>query len=338
VLSSYLHLHTMSGPTGFPSLSADDRLLVNLPLFHVGGTVFVYGPLIFGGSLALVDGFSTESFWRVVRETGATATLLLGVMAPFLLRAPASDMDRTHSLRHVCMVPLAAESMEFHRRFGVDVYTCFNMSELDMPVISGANPEVVGSCGRARPGVQVRLVDANDCEVGDGEVGEMIVRDDVPWALNHGYHGNPQATAEAWRNGWFHTGDAFRRDAEGNYFFVDRMKDAIRRRGENVSSFEVEAEVACHPCVREVAAVAVRSELAEDEILIVVSPAAGARIVPADLIAFLQPRVAYFMVPRYVRVMDDLPKTPTAKVMKAQLRDEGITPDTWDRESAGIRV
>jgi crotonobetaine/carnitine-CoA ligase len=156
--------------------------------------------------------------------------------------------------------------------------------------------------------------------------------------MNHGYHKNPEATARAWRNGWFHTGDAFRVDADGNYFFVDRMKDAIRRRGENISSFEVETEVCAHPAVKEAAAVAVASEHAEDEVLIAVSLADGASLDPAELIHFLVPRMAHFMVPRYVRIVPELPKTPTQKVQKHLLRSDGITADTWDREKAGIRI
>src|SRR5262249_54835403 len=153
-----------------------------------------------------------------------------------------------------------------------------------------------------------------------------------------GYHQAPEATARAWRNGWFHTGDAFRVDAEGNYFFVDRMKDAIRRRGENISSFEVETEVAAHPKVREAAAVAVPSEFAEDEVMVAVAPVAGEKLDPRELIEFLIPRMAHFMVPRFVRILPELPKTPTQKVQKHLLRSEGITQDTWDREKAGIRV
>jgi crotonobetaine/carnitine-CoA ligase len=186
--------------------------------------------------------------------------------------------------------------------------------------------------------VDVRLVDDNDCEVPDGTVGEMILRTDRPWGMNHGYHKNPEATARAWRNGWFHTGDAFRRDASGNYFFVDRMKDAIRRRGENISSFEVEVEVVAFPAVREAAVIAVPSELGEDEVMAVVAPAPGHEIDPAALLAFLRDRLAYFMIPRYLRVLPELPKTPTAKVLKAELRAQGITPDTWDREQAGISI
>jgi crotonobetaine/carnitine-CoA ligase len=148
----------------------------------------------------------------------------------------------------------------------------------------------------------------------------------------------PQATARAWRNGWFHTGDAFKKDAAGNFFFVDRMKDSIRRRGENISSFEVEAEVLAHADVRECAALGVPSELGEDDVMIVVAAAPGRTVDPAALTHFLMTRLAYFMVPRYVRTLTDLPKTPSAKVMKAQLRTEGVTADTWDREKAGIVI
>ena len=121
------------------------------------------------------------------------------------------------------------------------------MTEVSTPIRSGKNPAPLGTCGRPRPGVEARVVDENDCEVAPGEVGELIVRTDRPWAMNHGYYKNPEATARAWRNGWFHTGDAFRVGEDGQYFFVDRMKDAIRRRGENISSFEVETEICAHP-------------------------------------------------------------------------------------------
>jgi crotonobetaine/carnitine-CoA ligase len=171
-----------------------------------------------------------------------------------------------------------------------------------------------------------------------GEVGEIIIRTDAPWAMNHGYFQMPEATAKAWRNGWFHTGDTARRDAEGNYYFADRLKDAIRRRGENISSMEVETEIMAHPHVREAAVIAVASEISEDEVMAVVAPVPGTTLDPVALIRFLEPRMAYYMIPRYIRLVDELPKTPTAKIQKTSLREWGITPDTWDREAAGIKI
>jgi crotonobetaine/carnitine-CoA ligase len=156
--------------------------------------------------------------------------------------------------------------------------------------------------------------------------------------MNHGYYKNPEATAAVWRNGWFHTGDAFRRDADGNFFFVDRRKDAIRRRGENMSSFEIESEVGAHADIKEVAVVGVPSEFGEDEVLAVVVPVAGRTIDPGELLAFLSNRMTRFMIPRYIRIVNELPRTPTLKVQKHLLRSEGVTAETFDRDKAGITL
>jgi len=337
VMSSYLQLYSMSFEP-FHYLDQDDRFMINLPLFHVGGTAPVYAMLAKGGSIAVVDAFDTASFWAMVRESGTTAVVLLGVMAGFVVKQPPRPDDRAHPLKYAIMVPLSEDAPAFAARFGCTVYTVFNMTEVSTPLISGGNPTPLGTCGRPRPGVEARVVDEYDCEVPRGAVGELILRTDRPWAMNHGYYKNPEATARAWRNGWFHTGDAFRLDGDGNFFFVDRMKDAIRRRGENISSFEVETEVSAHPAVKEAAAVAVASEHGEDEVLVAVSLAEGKTLDPAELIQFLIPRMPHFMVPRYIRIVSELPKTPTQKVQKHLLRSEAITADTWDRERAGIRI
>jgi crotonobetaine/carnitine-CoA ligase len=235
-------------------------------------------------------------------------------------------------------VPLAGDIQTFSRRFGLDVYTIFNMTEISTPIFSDPNPTKRGTCGLVRAGVDVRLVDENDCEVPIGAIGEMMVRTDRPWGMNSGYYKNPEATAKGWRNGWFHTGDAFRKDGDGYFYFVDRMKDAIRRRGENISSFEVEAEVVAYPDVQECAAIGVPNELSEDDVMVVIAAVPSRKIDPVALIEFLRPRMAHFMIPRYVRVVDELPKTPTTKVQKAELRKQGITADTWDRDKAGIKI
>ncbi|GAB4141779.1 MAG: ATP-dependent acyl-CoA ligase [Sphingomonadales bacterium] len=338
VLSSYLHMFSNAGPESWPFVTGDDRFLINMPLFHIGGMGVSYVMLVRGGSIAMMNGFDTETFWDFVRDTECTVAFLLGVMATFLLKRPPSPRDHDHRLRLVFMVPLSESADAFKARFGADVYTIFNMTEISSPIVSEPNPPKLGTCGQMRAGVDVRLVDDNDCEVPIGAVGEMIVRTDRPWAMMRGYYKNPEATAKAWRNGWFHTGDGFRRDGDGYYYFVDRIKDAIRRRGENISSFEVEAELVAHPAVREAAAIGVPSEYGEDEVMAVVAPVAGESIDPAQLIEFLQDRMPYFMVPRYVRVMSDLPKTPSSKVQKASLRAEGITADCWDREAAQIKI
>ena len=338
VLSSYLHMYTNPGPESWWFVTREDRFLVNMPMFHIGGLGLSFSMLVRGGSIVLPERFSTDRFWPMVRETGVTAVFLLGVMATFLLKNPPSDDDRNHHVKKCFIVPLSEGSEEFHRRFGIDVYTIFNMTEISSPIVSEPNPPIRGTCGKVRAGVEVRLVDDNDCEVPVGTVGEMIIRTDRPWAMNSGYHKNDAATARAWRNGWFHTGDAFRQNEEGYFFFVDRIKDAIRRRGENISSFEVEAEVTAFPAVRESAVVAVPSELGEDDVLAVVAPAPGHTIDPVELIEFLRGRLAYFMIPRYIRVLPELPKTPSSKVLKTELRAQGVTADTWDREAAGIVI
>lgn len=338
VLSSYLHLYTNAGPDSWHFVTGDDRFLVNMPIFHIGGLGIPFVMLARGGSIALLENFSTDTFWDFVRRTECTAIFLLGVMATFLMKQPAAENDKDNPVRLAFMVPLTEAAGPFHKRFDIDVFTIFNMTEISSPIVSEANPVKLGTCGKVREGVDVRLVDGNDCEVPVGNVGEMIVRTDRPWAMNSGYYKNPEATAQAWRNGWFHTGDAFRRDDEGSFYFVDRVKDAIRRRGENISSFEVESQVMAHPSVREAAVIGVPSEYSEDEVMAVIALVEGETIDMTEMSVFMAEKLPYFMVPRYVRVLDGLPKTPTNKVQKAQLRTEGITADTWDREASGIKL
>ena len=336
VLSSYIHCLVGMDVHAWPAVRPDDRFLINMPFFHIGGAFIVYAMLCRGGSITMIETFKTDTFWQTVRRSKSTAVFLLGVMASFLTKLPPSPDDKDHPLRTALIVPLDETACGFHDRFGTNVYTIFNMTEISTPTFSDKNPTVPGVTGRVRDGVQVRIVDDYDIPVPPGTVGEMIIRTDCPWALNHGYYKNDPATVRAWRNGWFHTGDAFRENPDGTYSFVDRLKDAIRRRGENISSFEVEAAVLMHDDVQEVAAIPVPSEHGEDEVMIVVAAKPGHSIDPAGMIAFLAPRMARFMVPRYIRIMDELPKTPTTKVQKTALREDGVTAETWDRVAAGI--
>ena len=337
VLSSYMHMARMANVCTY-FLGGDDRIMMHLPLFHVAGIAAITRMLCVGGSVAVLESFKTDTFWETVNRLGVTFCVMMGSIATFLSKLEVSDEERNTTLRSVILAPLTAESMALARRVGLDWYTTFNMTEISCQLMSGRNPEINGTCGRIRPGADVRIVDENDCEVPVGTIGELIVRDAAPWAMNHGYHKNPEATAKAWRNGWFHTGDALKVDADGNFFYIDLVKDSIRRRGENISSFEVEVEVNAHPDVREAAAIAVPSEHGEDEVMVVVEPVEGRTVDPKALVEFLIPRMAHFMVPRFVRVIDALPKTPTLKVQKIKLREAGVTDDTFDREAAGIVV
>lgn len=336
VLASYIHSHTAA--LGFRNVGAGDRNLMQLPMFHVGGPYALLWALIHGGSTVVIEAFSVSRFWETVRRYQITTVGLLGAMAQFLLKQPVSPDDTDHPLRSVIIAPFDDNAISFGRRFAVPTYTEFNMTELSVPLWAGPDPTVPGTCGQVQPGVELRLVDEYDIEVPEGGVGELIVRSDLPWTISHGYLNDPQATARTWRNGWFHTGDLMRRDGDGNYFFVDRLKDVLRRRGENISSFEVESAILTHPDVREAAVVPVAGDGSEDEVLAVVVPVPGSEVDPAELIGFLRERLAYFMVPRFIRVLDALPRTPTQKVEKHVLRSQGVTVDTWDRVAAGIAV
>ena len=273
-----------------------------------------------------------------LKEHNITSVCLVAAMIPFLSKLPPGSETKNHPLKKALCIPWNEEAKAFGRRYGIEVRTCFNMTEISNPMVSECYPSKIGTCGKIRDGVEARVVDENDCEVAPGVTGELILRTDRPWAMNHGYYKIPEATAAAWRNGWFHTGDGFKYDEEGYFYFVDRIKDAIRRRGENISSFEVENEVTAFDAVGEAAAIPVPSELGEDEVMIVVAPAQGKKIDPLELFNFLIPRMAHFMLPRYIRIIDDLPKTPTQKIKKHLLKDAGVTPDTWDREKEGIKV
>lgn len=338
VLTSYLHVRTTSIAC-YGYIGQEDRILVNLPMFHVGGTTSIYAALVRGASFVLVDAFNSRTFWSQIRTTGCTTTAgLIGVMAEFLAKAPPSPQDDDNPLRIVTLAPVSAQTVELAGRYRFDYVTGFNMTEVSVPLVAELNTRAFGSCGRPRTGVHCRLVNEHDIEVPDGEPGELILRTDLPWAITTGYNAMPEATARAWRNGWFHTGDIFRKDREGNYYFIDRAKDAIRRRGENISSLEVEREVLAHPSVQEAAALPVPNEDGEDDVMVVLAAKPGTVIDEAELLGFLIPRMAHFMVPRYLRILPELPKTPTNKVQKLELRRQGITSDTWDRERAGISV
>lgn len=337
VMCPYGHMWT-TGRATYCYLNSEDCILVELPMFHVGGVSPVMAGISARGKVALYPGFKTDEFWQRVRDTGATTTSgLIGSMAAFLDKAPPSPDDKNNTLRMITLM-LNQQAVNVAKRYGFDYLTGFNMTELSGPLLAEVNCPVLGSLGKPRAGCECRVVDDHDYEVGPDVPGELIVRTDQPWTINMGYLNRPEATAQAWRNGWFHTGDLVKRDAEGNFFFVDRKKDAVRRSGENVSSIEVEAEVLSFDSVAEAAVVGLPSPRGDQEILVAVVPKKGMTIDLKALVEYLVPRMPHFMVPRYFRILPELPRTPTNKVKKVEIRDEGITEDTWDREAAGMRL
>ncbi|MEX0874525.1 MAG: AMP-binding protein [Actinomycetota bacterium] len=314
-----------------------------LPPYHVSGKLSLYLTAKHNMRLVMRAGFSLGEFWNDIRKYECTNVGLLGPLARLLMLNPEASDDSDNPITRASCGPLFPEVDDFKKRFGLELGTGYGMTEIGaVTATEGTNIEDWRSCGKARPGrpgYKLRVVDSHDEEVGPGVVGELIVRCEEPWCMNVGYYGMPEKTAEAWRNGWFHTGDGFKYDEKGNFFFVDRLKDAIRRRGENISSFEVEGYVNDHPDVAESAAIGVPSELGEDEVKVCVVRKPESALTAEELIEYLFPKMPRFMVPRYVEFVDAFPKTEaTSRTQKVKLRDNALNESTWDREKAGIKL
>ena len=335
-------LHCINSGT-FPieDLTSADVFYCTTSHAHFGSKSIPYNAAMVGGQVVMRSRFALISFWDDVLNFGITTGMLVGSMADVLMRDPKGPAGPT-TLKNVFMAPLGSDYREFSDRFGVRICTVYNSTEGGVAIRSGWNPPNSRTVGRLRegyPGFEVRLVDANDYEVADGTAGECVVRSRVPWVMNAGYLNNDTATAAAWRNGWFHTGDALVRTPDGDYIFVDRLKDAIRRRGENISSFEVEAEVLRNSEIVECAAVAVPADSVEDEVMLFAVRSQGSTISPQDLYDDLQSRMTRFMIPRYIEFVQELPKTQaTLRVIKAELRRRGVGPDTWDGKQQSPRA
>lgn len=319
-----------------------DRYYVSMPLFHANGLFMqLYATLIAGASAVLRPRFSASSWLSDIREHGCTVTNLLGAMSQFVVAQPPRPDDREHPLRVICPVPNPpAHERAWRERFGIpEVVSAYGMTEVNIPLYGRLGTSRPGTAGLALDrwfDVTVRDPDTDDL-LPAGEVGEIMVRPKVPFAFMAGYAGLPEATVAAWRNFWFHTGDSGVMDGDGWVTFVDRTKDCIRRRGENISSFEVESAIARLGGVAEVAAYAVPAgaEGTEDEVMLAVVPAPGVSLAPEEVAAHADLVLPRFARPRYVEVVDALPKTPTQKVRKQELRARAVTSRTWDREGPG---
>lgn len=337
----YLSALTLTEAVG---LTEDDVYYVCMPLFHANALLIqVLGTLVAGGRAHVVERFSPRRWLDELRGCGATMTNALGVMTEFIFQQPETPRDRDHELRYLCAVPIGAWGEAFEARFGVKIIQLFGMTECGMPLYGRpSDPLIPGCAGHLLDEFfEMDIVDpGTDAALGDNVVGEMVVRPKVPGAFMAGYHEMPEKTVEAWRNLWFHTGDAGFRDDLGRYHFVDRIKDCIRRRGENISSFEVEQVLNAHPAIAESAVVGVRTADAggEEEVKACLVPAPDAAVDEIALLDYCAERMPRYAVPRFVEVLDALPKTATGKLQKQHLRDAGITPKTWDRAAAGYEL
>jgi carnitine-CoA ligase len=326
-------------------LTSDDVNYVVHPLFHANAQFMQILPaLLVGARISLWPGFSASRWLDQVRATGATITNTLGVMCNFIHSQPVREDDADNPLRAIMTLPAPSDIAEdFERRFGVKCLEGYGMTEIGVVTYRRLEePLRLGSAGRALEWFDVRVVDPETDEpLPPGEVGEIVVRPKATGIMMKEYNNVPAKTVEAWRNLWFHTGDAGEMDEEGYLYFRDRVKDVIRRRGENISSFSIESVANTHPAVDESAAIAVPAEHgvgAEDEVKLCVVLKHGEDLDPAELHAYCAQRMPYFAVPRYIEYVAEIPKTANEKVRKNVLREQGITANTWDREAAGIQV
>lgn len=315
-------------------LGERDVMYCCLPLFHQGAQAACVMPMLtVGGSVALTDRFSASRWWQEIRGYGATTFVAFAAMLTILFKRSRAPDDADNPARVGIVGHVLPELQKpFEERFGVRLLNIYGMTEADCTIY----PQDWDSTPPGSMGIpdaenfEVELMDENDEPVPEDAVGEICVRPRHPHIMMEGYHEMPVDTLHAYRTLWFHTGDLARRSSEGFYFFVDRLKDAIRRRGENISSSEVEQVINSHPEVGESAVVGVPSELGEDEVMAFVV-ARSPSLTPEELVGYAAERMAYFMIPRFVELVGELPKTQTNKIAKSELKRRGVGERTWDR-------
>jgi len=312
-------------------IGPDDVYHAWLPLFHVAGQADTVLPTVIGGgTVALFPTFSRSRFWDQVAETGSTLAIGFPNLFHLLHALPPREDDAGNSLRAGMTGAMSPGFIaEFEARFGMRVHDVYGMTEAEpiaFPWPGESTP--IGSCGRPNPDLEVVVLDRDGRPAAPGAVGEFACRPRVPDVVTGGYEGDPEATAAATADGWFHTGDLGRADEAGFLYFVDRLEHSIRRRGENISSWELETVVSGHPAIAEVCAIGVPSPLGEEDVKVVVAPVEGGSVDPAGLRTWCEGRMASFMLPRYVEVVPALPRIATGKLMKEELR--GVGSGTWD--------
>jgi crotonobetaine/carnitine-CoA ligase len=321
-------------------VGADDVLCTTLPLFHTNALNTFFQALMTGATAIFESRFSASAFWSTLVAHRATVTYLLGAMVPILLSRAVQPEERRHRTRMALAPGVPGHFQdEFARRTGIALLDGYGSTETNFVIGARPGEQKPGTMGRICEGFAARVVDDEDSEVPDGTPGELVLRAEASFAFATGYFAMPEKTVEAWRNLWFHTGDRVIRESDGYFRFIDRLKDAIRRRGENISSFEVEQVLLSHPAIATAAAYPVRSELAEDEVMVaIVRQDDDGTLDEVSIVRFCEMRMPYYAIPRYIEFVDSLPMTENGKVQKFKLRERGVTDRTWDREAAGISV
>lgn len=338
VLTTHAQIVTMCSVCPHaPELGQQEKWYVPTPMSHALGLFGgAFAPLMFGGSSYIAPKFSPSRFLDDCREFGCTSMLVVSTMIDFVLAQPERPDDLDNPLVNVSVVPRTASAEAFRKRFGVRVTASYGSSEFGTSFADWSTDPVDSSVGVPREGVGVRLVDAEGRDVRPGEPGELLLKPEHRSEFTPGYVNNPEATAGLQReDGWFGTGDILRCDEAGRYYFVDRLKDTIRRRGENISSVEVETAIAGHDEIIECAAIGV-GDPGDQEVMIVAVRATGSEVTEADLLQYAADRLPHYAVPRYIMFAEELPRTPTGKIQKRVLRDSDLP--AWDREQAGITI
>jgi carnitine-CoA ligase len=303
------------------------------PLFHADASLYTVGAaILLGNEVRVGERFSVRRFWDEVRESKATVFDFMGATLTMLHKQPRDPSDGDNPARLAWGIPMPAFADEFEERFRLDLVDGYGMTECGVVIYNPGRTAPDGSCGRVVAPYEVRIVDRNRVEVPAGEVGEIAVRSSEPNLMMLGYFRMPEETAAMMSEGWLYTGDLGSFDTDGYFYFRGRKKDALRRRGQNISAFEVEEVIDSHPDILESAVFGVASDLTEQEVMAAAVPAPGSDLHPEDLHQFCAGRMADFMLPRYIDFVSALPKTATAKVEKAKLEQRGITPTTWDAE------
>ena len=318
---------------GFLGLQEQDRLATTLPLFHTNALNTFFQALLTGSTQILLPKFSASGFWPAMVQERATVGYLLGAMVPILLAQPRHEAERLHHLR-TALGPGVPQRLHevFYERTGVTFADGFGSTETNFVIGCTAQERKPARIGRPAHGITARVVDAADNEVPDGEAGELLLRADEPFVFSSGYFGLPDKTVESWRNLWFHTGDRVIRHADGNFSFIDRIKDVIRRRGENISSFEVEQILASIDGIEAVAVYAVPSDLAEDEVMAALVLKSDSALTAAEIFKICEKELPRYAVPRYLDFLQELPRTENGKIQKYILMQRGITAHTIDRQ------